>query len=573
MKNIKRVLSIIGCAVFLSVFIIGAVSCNKGSSSAGGGGAGTLTPGKLPYGDGKTTLTMFVRNVSDRVSDFSYEKNTWTKALVDATGIKLDITSANYAIANERINVMLSTGTYPEVIIHNISMNDMNYYASQGILKPMDENALARWPNIKAAFDEFPAVFQRIRGVDGKVYALPDINDCLHCVYSYGRVWYYMPWMRDHGFKEPQTTAELESYLRYVISNDMNKNGQKNAMGIAFDSGSLRNFIAYFAKPFLPWVYGSQYGVALDGKTVVAQYRDTRFRDALKWMNSLYKQGYIVPDSFTMTGDQLKSLWQGSTPRVAILAATWMNGYTDQGTERWINTFGLPAIEGPNGQRNAGNGEPWTILGGRMFITDKLKNPELVYALYDYMQNFEVMMNGYIGPKGIGWADPDPGTSSLSGGTPLYKLLVSYGNDAINSTWDQANPMIRSGKFRLGEQATNTREAEQWLTTHSNDTALMNKLLADTSYPEQMWYRTSLANSKYMMKPEIFLPPIGMDEADNSRYSDINAVLSPFLDRAFVEFITGARDINSDAAWNAYIAELDQLNQPEAIRILQKYIK
>jgi putative aldouronate transport system substrate-binding protein len=306
---------------------------------------------------------------------------------------------------------------------------------------------------------------------------------------------------------------------------------------------------------------------------VVAQYRDPRFREALKWMASLYRQGFIVPDSFTMTGDQLKALWQGSTPRVAILAATWMNGFTDQGTERWINTIVLPAIAGPNGERNASNGEPWTILGGRMFITDKVKNPEHVYALYDYMQNFDVMLDGYIGPKGTAWADPDPGASSLSGGPALYKLLISYGNDALNTVWDQANPMIRSSKFRLGEQATNTREAEQWLTTHSNDTALMNKLLADNSYPEQMWYRTSLANSKYAMKDELFLPPIGMEEADNNRYADINAVLAPFLDTTFTEFVTGIRDINSDAAWNAYLAELDQLNQPEAIRILQKYIK
>jgi len=563
----KKIFFRFGCTVLLGVLIIGMAACNKGGNSAGSSSSSiTITPGKLPYGDGKTSVTVFVVGGSDVVNDFSYEKNAWTKAVSDATGIMMDVTSSSWANGNERLTLMLNTNSYPEIIIYGLSTNDMNYYAKQGILQAMDEAALMKWPNIKGVFDEFPAVNQKVRGVDGKIYALPDVNDCMHCVYSSGRIWYYMPWMRDHGFKEPQTTAELEEYLRYVTSNDMNKNGQRNSMGIVFESGSLGNFISYFSKPFLPWVSP---GLAMDGKTVVEQYRDPRFREALKWMNSLYRQGFIVPDSFTMTGDQVKTLWLGTTPRAAILANPWI----DQGIERWINTFNLPPIQGPNGQRNAGNQEPWSIINGNAYMTDKLKNPELLYALYDYTNEFDVLLNGNVGPKGIAWDDPDPGTFSLSGGTPLYKINTSYGNIPLNSVWDQAQPMIRNTRFRMGQQASHTKEAEQWLSSYSTDTALMNLLLADSSYGEQMWYRTSLANSKYAMPESLFIPPIGMEDVDNERYSDINAVLNSYRDKAFTEFITGIRDINSDSAWNNYLTELDRLNSPELVKIIQKYIK
>jgi putative aldouronate transport system substrate-binding protein len=290
-------------------------------------------------------------------------------------------------------------------------------------------------------------------------------------------------------------------------------------------------------------------------------------------MRTLYRDGFIVPDSFTMNGDQARSVWDATNPQAAILANSWMNGYSLQGSERWINTFVLPALQGPGGQRNAPNQEPWSILYGKVFMTDKLKNPELLYALYDYFITFDVTMDGYMGPKGSAWTDPDPGTSSLAGNTPLYKLLITFGNQALNSSWDQAHPMIRSSAFRLGEQATNTREAEQWLNNHLNDPTIMNTLRADNSYAEQMWYRTSLANSKYAMPASVFIPPIGMEDADNQRYSDIYAVLNPYLDKAFAEFITGVRDPNNDAHWNAYLAELDSMNAPELIRILQKYIR
>jgi putative aldouronate transport system substrate-binding protein len=566
----KKILSIVGRAVLTGALVFGLAACQK-NGNAGGGGEKALTPGQRPYSDGSVTLTVFLNGGTDVVSDFSYEKNLWTKSVVDATGIKLDITSVTNTSAVERVNVMLSANTYPEVIIHGLNMNDMNFYASQGILQPMDEEAILRWPNIKAAFEEFPAVYQKVRGVDGKIYALPDVNDCLHCVYSQGRVWYNMPFVRDHGFSEPQTTDELVEFLRYVVSHDMNKNGKKDEIGIAFDKTAIRNFFAYFSKPFLPWAMGSYYGVALEGKTVVAQYRDPRFREALKWMAGMYKEGLIAPDSFTMSNEQMQALWQSPDRAVAVLACAWMNGYATQPSVPWIETFNLPALRGPGGQRNAGNQEPWSILYGKVFMTDKLKTPELLYALYDYMQEFDVMVSGYIGPKGTAWNSPDPGTSSLSGGTPLYKLLITYGSQPLNASWDQAEPMIRSSKFRLGEQATNTKEAAEWLET--GNPAMRDLLLPDNSYAEQMWYRTSLENSKYAMPAELFIPPIGLQDADNQRYSDINAVVGPYLDKAFTEFVTGIRDISSDAAWNAYLTELDQMNAPELISILQKYIK
>jgi hypothetical protein len=171
----------------------------------------------------------------------------------------------------------------------------------------------------------------------------------------------------------------------------------------------------------------------------------------------------------------------------------------------------------------------------------------------------------------VGWTTPDPDTFSLSGETPLYKLLVTYGSQPFNSSWDQAEPMIRSSKFRLGEQATNTKETADWLTT--GNPAIRDLLLQDNSYAEQMWYRTSLENSKYAMPASIFIPPLVMADEDNQRFSDINAVLSPYLDKAFAEFVTGVRDINNNAAWNTYLSELDQMNSPALVSIMQKYVK
>jgi hypothetical protein len=88
-----------------------------------------------------------------------------------------------------------------------------------------------------------------------------------------------------------------------------------------------------------------------------------------------------------------------------------------------------------------------------------------------------------------------------------------------------------------------------------------------------MWYNISMEASKYAISNSVFIPPVLMNEADKTRYADINAVLDPFKKQAFVEFITGTRDINNSAHWNAYLAELDRLVSKEMVQILQKYMK
>jgi putative aldouronate transport system substrate-binding protein len=517
---------------------------------------------------------MFVGgSVGDVVSSLAYEDNAFTKRVVDETGVKLDITWANNADTTERLNLLLSTGNYPDVISAGLSLNDLNYYAGQGIFIPLDEyDPLNSYPNIKAAYTLYPAIKEKITGSDGKIYALPTLNDCLHCVYSMGRIWYFMPWVRDTGRKVPETTDEFLDYLRWVKNGDPNGNGRKDEIGIAFNKENTRNFIAYFSKPFLPFAWtGLYFGLAMDGKTIVEQYRDPRFRQALTYMAGMYKEGLIAPDSFTMTREQVMSLTGAEPPVLAVQGVNWYNDFNVQPSVRWIETFNLPALRGPEGQRNAGNQDPWSIISSSYFITDKCKDPELAIALFDYFSRFDVMMDGYIGPKGIGWTDPDPGATSLKGETPLYKLLVTYGSQPHNTQWDQANPMLRTSDFRLGEQATGAVEARRWL--EIGDPSLRDQLLVNNSYAEEMWYFNSLGNSKYAMPQSIFIPPMALSDDDNSRYSDINAVLGPFLDRVAVEFVTGIRNIASDSDWNNYLSELDRMNSKELVSILQKYIK
>lgn len=518
------------------------------------------------------TLSMFMQGIGELVTSYDYKDNVFTKKVTDETGINLKFIAVSDADASTKLSTLLNSNDYPDLIrqAYNTNNNDMDYYAKQGVYIPLDDY-VDKYPNIAAAYKKYPNLKDFTKGSDGKVYALPEVNDCLHCIYSAGRMWYYMPFTRDNGKKVPQTTDELFEYLKFIRDNDVNGNGKKDEVPLAFHAGQLRNFISIFAKSFLPWVYSGQiYGLALDNGKIVEQYKSDKFKEALLYMKKLYDENLILKDSFSMKADQLRELGESPAgPTIAVSAVSWSSDACKKAGEskRWYQYFILPNVAGPGGSRYSGQQAPQSIFYLGMFVTNKCKNPEAAVALYDYFLNFEVMLDGYIGPKGECWADPDPDAKSLMGDQAKYKLLVTYGAQRVNAGWNQLNPMIRDSNFRLGEQANNFADVEKYIST--GDKSLLDSMTKNGSFNEiNNYLYTKNGSMPYPMPKNIFLPPLICKDADNTRITDIRTVLDPYLDQTFVAFITGKRNINTE--WDAYLKELDKMGSAEMTSIMQK---
>jgi putative aldouronate transport system substrate-binding protein len=572
----KLMVAILGLVMAVSVFA-------GGNSAQGPARSGTTTPlegggsrkyASLPFAtDGRTSMTLFIGGIGGQVNSYEYADNTMTKKVVDDTGVMLNFVAASSADSITRLNLLLNSGDYPDVIINygpNLGKDAVEYYASQGIFTPLDGYNLQAYPNIGQAFKEYPALFEVLRGSDGKIYSTPYVNDCIQCIYQEGRGWYYMPWARDNNRKLPATIDEFADYLRWIRDNDLNGNGDKNdEIPLTFGMSDLRNFISYFAKAYMPW---SNNGLVLYDGVVTEQYRLNEFREVLKYIAGLYKEGLIKEDSFTMTTEQLQTVLRNPTPIVGTHFRTWTNGPLDTSSQRFREVNVLPMLKGPAGQRWGSNQNPWSILNFGWFITDKCKDPELAIAVYDYMCNWYINNEDY-GPKGMGWDDADPGATNLVGGPALYKFLMSRESFAQNQTWNQYNPSFRNLAFRQGQQANNAKIGIEWLNT--GNPALLPQVAADPDYIEILYnYTPTIQIQEGITIPQkYFIPPLAMSTSDSNRIADINAVLNPYKDQAWVEFITGIRDPNNNTAWNAYLADLDRINSKELVSIYQKYIK
>jgi putative aldouronate transport system substrate-binding protein len=544
-----------------------------GSGAAAGKTSRTGAKGTIPIATNKPTLSVFVASgLSEVTTSYAYNDNIFTRQVVDQTGIQLQITSAAATDSTERLNVMLNTGDYPEVILNRTL--DLEYYSGQGIIIPLDDYNPLSFPHIKAIFDEFPYVMEKITASDGKIYAMPAINECLHCTYSYGRIWYYMPWIRDYGRKVPETLEEYTEYLRWAVNSDPNKNGRKDEVGLVFSRDDVSNFIARIAKAYMPYVSGNGFeGLALDNnRKIVEQYRDPAFREALKYIVGLYKEGLIVEDSFSMTSEQEIAVVRNTDPIAASVGSSWIHVYALPGTPRFMEYFYLPALKGPAGQQWGTNTDSWSAVAHGMIVTDKCRDPELALALYDYFNNKDLVFQTMHGPKGVYWDNADPTGKGYNGQPATWKQILAHGGQPINSGWHNIYLRVTSQSERNSMQVDAIEDMIAYINTM--DKRYEPAVLENSGdYLEYMFYATSMNESKWALPLSTFIPPQNMNNSDATRVADINAVLDPFKTQAFVEFITGVRDINNNTQWNAYLSELDRLGSPEMVSIRQKYIR
>ena len=86
------------------------------------------------------TFTVF-QALTSTVEDLSYEKNQATKIITDATGIKLEFIAAPAADKLTKLNLLLNSGDYPDIISARATLSraEMAMYADQGIFVDMSE--------------------------------------------------------------------------------------------------------------------------------------------------------------------------------------------------------------------------------------------------------------------------------------------------------------------------------------------------------------------------------------------------------------------------------------------------
>jgi putative aldouronate transport system substrate-binding protein len=502
---------------------------------------------------GKPTLTIGMEP-SSFITD--YRNNYQTQYLERLHNVNIDfymLPSSSGDEVRTKVSLMVTSNDLPDLFMAlSLTPESVFDYGTNGAFIPMNkyiENPSLS-PNINAMPpDDRNALLQGIVSADGNYYTLAQYTPTLWGLAPY-RLYINREWIKKLGLTMPTTTDELRNVLLAFRDRDPNGNGRKDEMGVygRFDGGYGENTIAALLNSFVFYYPGN---LALDesGNTVIAPFTQAGFREGLQYLNGLYREGLMAPSLFTDDTNQFRATL-ASDPDIVGLVSVGSLGHWPNAADNPHFMAMAPMIgpfKGPKGIQYT----PHTVYVPSIIgnITKAAKDPDLAFKFLDKFFDHDVSVLTYFGEKEIDWTE-DP--AKMEGWTNSYLELgiasrPSVRSDMVadnwvtpnNRTWHSMTPQYWPSDFAIG--IVNVRKEDYDSRNPVDVIQAMHYQLYVNKWPAHV-----IPQLKYMN-----------DEA--VRVSGPITNVNQYVKQSIAEFVSGIRDINNDAAWNAYLRELDSM--------------
>ena len=136
---------------------------------------------------------------------------------------------------------------------------------------------------------------------EGRVYGMPSgVSDT--DTFSY--LWLRKDWMQKLGLAAPKTMEDLKAIMRAFMKADLDANGKDDTYGMLIDKD------LYYATRGLFSAYGAypEFWVEDEGGAIVWGGVSENCKDALAYLNGLYKEGFLDPEFIAQTNADAQEL-------------------------------------------------------------------------------------------------------------------------------------------------------------------------------------------------------------------------------------------------------------------------
>jgi putative aldouronate transport system substrate-binding protein len=531
----------------VSLFVTFGAWAGGGRQSTSSAKVPVKPSGTFPIADQTVTLSVLLGH-PPQVSDLI--NNSYTRFVEQKLGIKLEIIEAN-----EKRDLLLNTGDYPEVFLVGAGNTDgiTKYGMTEHVFIPLESYFDQYGKNILKMMDQYPGFREGLAAPDGHTYALGSpIAGIGDVVGNTGyKMWINTVWLDKLGLKMPTTTDELLTVLRAFKTMDPNGNGRADEIPL---TGAIGTWAAdpylFLLNCFTYYYEWSQGPLKLSKGTITGTANTTGFREGLRFVRQLFSEGLLDPAAFTQNEAQLSQLGS-SNPTVigAFTAGHVAMGINIQNAAIYAQYDVVPPLRGSNGYLGTPVTSAIYPYNANIAITDKCKNPEAAMRLIDLFYDVETMLNGRWGPRGTVWDFATPGSKDALGNPAVWKDLPGMDQSGINTArndyWHQAVQMT------LGTDMEGERK----------------EFGGDYMDPLSYWTRI------LYMSTQQYLPlksdgeqfqTMWIDTDTSTELTNTITPINTYVKGAISEFITGTRNI--ETGWNAYLAELERLGYSAYIK-------
>lgn len=258
----KMISALILCASVMVVYGGGAKASN--SSSAG----------SRPGEPREVSLCMSQIRFGYSVDEKMMQE--WIGAIEKATNTKIEIISPTHNDFNEKLNVLLSSGSYPDIIRPQQSWDTVSQYAVRGYLQPVTQ------------YIKNDSRFAQIKDIDlsmymsnGEIYGIPTGKG--NCKI----IWFRKDMIDKYGLKikDSMTIDEFVAELKKV--------DKRETIPFSFPKFIVNFQIFYNFFGAYGGILPDRNGVYYDG------IQTEQMKQSLLWVKGLYDQGLLDPEFIT----------------------------------------------------------------------------------------------------------------------------------------------------------------------------------------------------------------------------------------------------------------------------------
>ena len=394
-----------------------------------------------------------------------------------------------------------------------------------------------------------PAYDRAMKTDDGRYYAFGFFREDGGWNDSYLGVVVRQDWLQECGLELPTTISELENVIRvfhdkygaqFAFANDgrFRQAGIQGAFG-AYATGYVASDYGWFVK---------------DGKVNFGAIQP-EWREYMKWMAKMWKEGLIDQDSFSLDDTSIKSKTETGKVGVSYTSMGQLNLWNkDMGGDYWVGAHFPTADDGSISSQFGGFG-----IGTHTTVITKTADEEtmkLCLRMLDYAYTQEGFLFWNYGIEGESW-EMNPET-----GLPKWTPLVADDHDN--------DPMTKYNGATWGNSCI---QATNLLYLKNSPVAIAANDAFFYTFGKDEYFADPEVEAKTLAVTGGWKWPVGItfttDESDQLDLLGGNSNLNTYVAENYAAFINGSKDINDDAVWEAYLAGFGSLNLEKILAIRQ----
>ena len=524
----------------------------------------TVSPGQMPLVDGPVTLRMAVL-CKDEQTD---PENSWVYRFIEEKlGIDIELEYFYEATRDESVALMMASGTLPDVMIGmGLSPTELVRYGSEGLLLDIapyinETNA----PNLVAAYQKYPKCLDQLKDTAGHMYSIGSIetDGDVPGPGGFYRMFYNYDLIEAIGYTEIPTT--LEGFVQML--RDEKTYGEKNGIDIVPFGGNyarynptylILNALGYNITLDPTFQGGRETDIALrNGRIVLPAYDREAFPKYLETMHTIYEEGLMEQDFYTLDKDTVKAHVAAGTYGVFSEAPGL---YCDEeGQRQWWGAIPLTS------EYNDTQFWPNTGIGtiGNYLISAETEYPELCVALADFFYAdgmrrlplfgpYSTQTDILLGTSGQYWSEEEGDFTRDDG-------LDSYADIEL---WYPYTFYCLIGDYSVDEKGISH------IATYDvpGDT-IMEKAQHRKSEDCASWSRTYLCgmfNGPVQYATDECSPRfVYFDDATATRVAELKTLIDDYAKQEIAKFIIGERNLSEI---DNYFNELQKLGADEYVQ-------